>query len=300
MNASSLPLVSVAVVTYRQKAFILQCLESILAQGYPNLQIVVADDCSDDGSRETIAEFASRYPGRLTLLHAERNLGVTGNQARALSACSGKYISWMAGDDIMLPGKIKAQVQLMEADPQCAVCYHDLEAFDDESGAILYRSNELDKPREGKMATLARYGAFNPATSNMVRASCSPLFDARIPVASDWLYYTECLAGGGTLKRIPQVLGRYRRHPNNVTRSKDRAPPRELLIDHLASCAILTGRYPELAHDLTYRASRLLVGQRWEDEGSNYRRWLKASLAMRISPGVVAAFLASILLGIKR
>lgn len=300
MTSTSLPLVSVALITYNQCDFLDQCLESIVAQDYPALEIVVADDASTDGSAALIADYAKRYPDKIVLRIATRNRGVTANQEVALAACTGKYIAWMAGDDLMLPGKIAAQVALMEADENCAVCYHDLDVFDSVSGRSLTLFSQMDRPREGKMELLARFGSFNGATSNMVRSSTCAQMNTNIQTASDWIYYTECLAGGGTIRYIPNVLGRYRRHQANVTASTTQSQPRSLLIEHLQSCAILAGRYPHLVGALRYRQSRLLALQRWEDGGARYGAFLRASLATRFSLPIATALLAHRLFGIRR
>ena len=302
MTASAqAPLVSVAVVTYNQRDFLDQCLRSVVAQDYEPMEIVVADDGSTDGTDRLLAEYAARYPGKFVLLRAERNQGVTANHNLALSGCRGKYISWIAGDDLMLPGKIAAQVAYLERNPGCNICYHDVELFDDASGAILCRCSDFDRQRRGGFETLVRHGHFNTGISSMVRRSASPdRFHASIPVASDWLYYVECLADGGTIDPIPGVFARQRRHPNNVTASPDQSQPHAHLIDHLQSCAIIVGKWPRAARQVRYRESRLLLSQRWEGGGAHYRDYLKASLATRFSPLVFTALLANILFGVKR
>ena len=295
------PLVSVAVVTYNQRDFLDECLKSILAQDYAALQIVVADDASSDGTAELIASFAERHPGKFTIRIAERNGGVTVNQNAALAACTGTYISWMAGDDLMLPGKISEQVAYMERNPGCAICYHDLELFDSDSKAILGRMSDFDVQRSGGLATLVRYGHFHGAVSSMVRRSHSPTaIDPTIKVASDWLYYVECLAKGGTINPIPGVFGRYRRHANNVTATTDRSMPIALLQDHLQSCAIILARWPHTASDVRFRMAKLITMQRWQDGGAKYREYLNASLKIRFSVKVAAALLADLLLSVRR
>lgn len=294
------PLVSVALVTFRHRAFIEECLQAILHQDYPAIEIIVADDHSDDGSKEVIAAVAAANPGRLTVLESDRNLGILANHQRALDACTGKYIAWMAGDDLMKPGKIAAQVALMEADPICAVCYHDLNVVDVASGATLYRSSAVDRPREGGIETLARYGAFNLGTSNMVRASASVPFDPHVPYAFDWLYYTQCLAGGGTIRHIARVLGEYRRHRGNITHSKNKSPPRALFDDHVASCDILLAQHPQLGDAIAERKSKLFAQQRWDDGGGEYARWLLASLRQRFSSKIALALVANLLFAVKR
>src|SRR5690554_3312559 len=107
------PLVSIAIVTYNQKHFLKECIESCLAQDYQNTEIVVADDGSTDGTHELLKEFAEKHPGKFVLRISEINQGITKNHNVAQFACSGKYIAWMGGDDLMLPRKISKQVDYM-------------------------------------------------------------------------------------------------------------------------------------------------------------------------------------------
>ena len=297
---AELPLVSVALVTYNQRKFVGQCLESILAQDYPAMEIIVADDCSTDGTRELTQQYDRAHPGRLRLLLAEQNRGVTANHQAALDACHGKYISWFAGDDVMLPGKISAQVAFMEANPGCNICYHDVELFESYRDETIWRWSDVDRPRRGGVETLVRYGHFNTGISSMVRRSASPnAFDPSIPVASDWLYYVESLAAGGTIEPIPGVYARQRRHEHNVTRSAERSQPARLMKEHLQSCAIIMGRWPQLASHARYRMARLLVMQRWQDGGQHYRCYLSASLWTKFTWKALAALLAD-LVGVRR
>jgi len=295
------PLVSVAVVTYNHGDFLEHCLQSILAQDYPNFEIIVADDGSTDGTPDLLRRYEASYPGKVIPHISEINRGVTPNHNVALSGCRGKYIAWIGGDDLMLPGKLSEQVAFLEANPRCAICYHDVEVFDSASGETLYRASEVDPQIAGNFITLVRKGNFHRASSSMVRRSSSPKgFNPSIPVASDWLYFVECLADGGTIDPIPGVFGRYRRHANNVTHSSDSVSPAELMSEHLQSCAIIVGKWPAVTRHARYRMSRLLVLQRWQDGGAHYRAYLKASLGMHFSLQVAAAYLADLLFGIRR
>ncbi|MBN2350556.1 MAG: glycosyltransferase [Bacteroidales bacterium] len=246
--------VSVAIITYNQKEFIQECIESVLNQDYPNIEIVVADDGSSDGTQGIVKEYASKYPDKFVCKLSENNKGITKNSNLAHFACTGKYIAWMGGDDIMLPGKIKKQVEHMENHPECSVCYHNLEVFDSDTGDLMFYSNDLNRHFEGKMRIPARYGTFNGACSTMVRRADTPPggFDERILIASDWLYWVETLANGAEIQYIDEVLARYRRHKNSVTnRNID-----ENFTDHFLSSLIMLNKYPQLRKDVYYRMSR--------------------------------------------
>src|SRR5262245_60854912 len=103
MALQDYPLVSVGIVTYQHEKFIDECLQSILTQDYPNMEIIIADDGSKDRTPEIVREYANKYPGKFVLRLSEKNRGITANSNEAHFACSGKYIAWMAGDDLLLP-----------------------------------------------------------------------------------------------------------------------------------------------------------------------------------------------------
>jgi len=255
------PLVSVAIITYNQKRYLKECIESVLAQDYENIEIVVADDCSTDGTQEMLKEYAKKYPNKFVLKLSNKHQGITKNSNLAHFACSGKYIAWMGGDDLMLSGKIRKQVEYMEKNPECTICYHNLEVFQSETNEILHYFNEKNK-YNGDMKTAIRYGTFNGACSNMVRASKAPKngFNEILPVASDWLYWIETLHNGGTIDYIDEVLGKYRRHANNVTKQENFITQNEL--DHLISCQIIMAKFPQYFSDVMFIYSKRLLGLR--------------------------------------
>jgi len=257
------PLVSVAVVTYNQINFINECLDSILGQDYPNIEIVVADDFSTDGTREILTEYQSKNPEIFILKFAESNQGITANHNLAHYACSGKYIAWIGGDDVMLAGKLSRQVAFMEAHPDCNISYHQLQIYDSDIGKVAGLFNKRYNTHEGEVRKLIKYGSFNGAVSSMVRAESAPKsgFNTTIPIASDWLYYIECLINGGQIRYLDDVLGTYRRHSKNST-NEDNPRFKQNLIDHLNTCSIIVAKYPEHSVIALARYMRILRDNR--------------------------------------
>ena len=297
-----LPLVSVAVVTYNQVNFLRECIESILMQDYPNIEIVVADDGSIDGTVDLLKEYESSGRGRFKLLLSPTNKGITNNQNLALSGCTGKYIAWIAGDDLMLPSKISKQVEFLDNNPDYSICYHDLEIFDSNSGRRLRLKSSIDKPMQGDIKVLIKYGAINGASSSMVRATSQPLdgFSKRIPVASDWLYWVECLMNGEKIGYIDEVLGKYRRHDNNVTSGSIRNPKPQEILDHLVSCEIIIIKKPEYYKEIKNLQARHLKSLRWLDSGNKYNTYLRASLSYKLNFKVLFALIANSLFNYKK
>ena len=107
------PLVSVAIITYNQKIFLEECIESILLQTYKNIEIIIADDGSSDGTHQLAQNFQENYPDiKFKLALSKLNFGITNNSNLAFENCSGKYIAWMGGDDLMHPKKLKLKFGL--------------------------------------------------------------------------------------------------------------------------------------------------------------------------------------------
>lgn len=103
------PLVSVVVASYKTSATILETLESVKAQTYENLELIVTDDHSTDNTvgivRQWMAENGSRFV-RCELVESETNTGVSANFNRGVKAAKGQWIKTFASDDILLPNAI--------------------------------------------------------------------------------------------------------------------------------------------------------------------------------------------------
>ena len=122
------PLASIVVITYNQEHSLPVTLDSLLAQktDFP-FEIVVGDDCSKDGTREVMADYARRFPDVIRPIYNERNLGILGNYVSTLRQCRGKYRAACAGDDFWDdPEKLQLQVDIMEKDPEIGVVYTDI------------------------------------------------------------------------------------------------------------------------------------------------------------------------------
>jgi len=122
------PLASIVVITYNQEQSLPVTLDSLLAQkaSFP-FEIVVGDDCSKDGTRDVLADYARRFPEVIRPIYNEKNLGILGNYVSTLRQCRGKYISGCAGDDSWSdPEKLQLEVDIMENDPEIGLVYTDV------------------------------------------------------------------------------------------------------------------------------------------------------------------------------
>lgn len=221
----SRPLVSVLLPAYNQADFVADAIRSAATQDYPNLQVVVRDDGSSDDTADIILKMAREFPDRVEpLVRDGGRVGVTESCNRILSRCRGEYVAFHAGDDLWLPGKVSRQVEWLESDKRRVLCGHDVEMFDSDTGERLCLWSEIQRPPSGSDASLlVKHGHPWHPLGNMVRASVIPArgYDARIPLASDWKFFVDCVAKGGAFGHVPGVYARYRSWPGNLSKRRD-------------------------------------------------------------------------------
>ena len=115
--------ISVAVITYNQEDTISQALDSILMQkGDFDLEVVVGEDCSTDGTWDICQSYAERYPNVVRLLPKTHNQGIMTNFARVVKSCTGDYVAILAGDDYWCDEqKLWKQLCYMQDHPEFGV-----------------------------------------------------------------------------------------------------------------------------------------------------------------------------------
>jgi glycosyltransferase involved in cell wall biosynthesis len=101
-RSDDFPMVSVVLPTYNGEDTLERCLDSIMAQDYPNFEVLISDDCSADSSASIAADFARRYPNVSFTANAER-LGVWRNPCSGAMRAHGRYIHFAEQDDVLLP-----------------------------------------------------------------------------------------------------------------------------------------------------------------------------------------------------
>jgi glycosyltransferase involved in cell wall biosynthesis len=218
------PLVSVAMPAYNMRPYVEHALRSVLQQNYPNLEIIVSDDCSTDGTREWLVEFAAREP-RVKLLLPSQNLGCAPNANLCLRACAGRYVALFSADDLMLPGKITHQVEALERPENAGFvgCVTATECFDSDSGSTLRLIDPVRLLGRNRLE-LADYlkhggGPAHPCTW-LVRRNVIPEhgFDERFRLAPDMILCCE-IAAQGPLLALDAVFTRYRIRREGLSRN---------------------------------------------------------------------------------
>lgn len=141
MEHKNQPLVSVAVVTYNSSNTVVETLDSIYNQTYPNLELIISDDCSPDNTVEICRDWIESHKDRFVrteLLTVEKNTGVSANMNRAEAACKGEWVKGIAGDDVFLPVCIETYVDFVLNHLEAVCVFANVEVFGGDERARQY------------------------------------------------------------------------------------------------------------------------------------------------------------------
>jgi glycosyltransferase involved in cell wall biosynthesis len=115
--------VSVYITSFNQKRYLIEAIDSVLAQTFQPYQLIIVDDCSQDGSQEVISSYANCYPDLITPIYHSFNQGVSKSRIDALCKVTGDFVTFLDGDDRYLPKKIEEEVRLLQANPNIQIAY---------------------------------------------------------------------------------------------------------------------------------------------------------------------------------
>ncbi|UOR07289.1 glycosyltransferase family 2 protein [Hymenobacter aerilatus] len=135
-QADGVPLVSIVALCYNHAPFLAEALDSILAQTYPRLEVILVDDASTDTSRAVLARYAQANPNWQTLF-LPQNVGNCAAFNAAFRQTQGEFVIDFATDDVLLPTRIAQQVAAFQALPdEYGVVYTDAELIDEASQPV--------------------------------------------------------------------------------------------------------------------------------------------------------------------
>ena len=229
------PKVSVVVITYNHAQFIAQALDSVLNQKASfDLEIVVGDDFSTDGTREILTSYADRYPERIRLLlHPHRlgphKLGLEGknNFMATYRACRGEYVALLEGDDYWTDEcKLEKQVRFLETHPRCSLCSHSVAveysgARGEHWGAVIGESSERIYSIEDFLHLEAQVST----PSMLFRRRSLRKLPAWFQDEVNGDYALQVLlAAEGNVGVLPHCMAAHRKHERGLSRLYDTDP----------------------------------------------------------------------------
>lgn len=208
-------MITVCMATYNGEKYIKQQLASILGQLSSKDEVIIVDDCSQDGTLFTINAFND---DRIKIISNSVNIGPIKSFEKALKSSQGDYIFLADQDDVWLSNKVSTVLHCFKHD-KADLVVHDATVVDNNLKPISPSWNTYNHNRFGKswFSTLTKnpFTGANMAFSRRVLEACVP-FPKKIPM-HDWWIGGVCQQSGFKISLVNHSLMMYRRHGSNVT-----------------------------------------------------------------------------------
>jgi glycosyltransferase involved in cell wall biosynthesis len=208
-SAVPFPLVSAVIPVYNGERYLGEAIQSVLSQDYPNLELVVIDDGSSDGSAQIAQSFAG-VAGHALKYHYQDNAGLSAAQNAGVEQASGEFIAFLDCDDLWSPGKISLQMSAFSKQPGLDMVFGYVEQF--LSPELAHRApGEAPKiadvmPGYSTGTMLARREIFTKAG----------LFSSEFRLGEFVDWYARATDAGATSVMLTPVLLRRRIHKHNM------------------------------------------------------------------------------------
>lgn len=229
-----MPLVSICIPTYNGASYLEACLDSALAQTFPDFEVLIVDDQSTDQSYQIAQAYATRDP-RIRVVRNKHNLGLVGNWNQCILLAQGEWVKFLFQDDILEPNCIERMFAVCGPNTSMVVCKRNI-IFEDDSKELketflrYIQRYDMDKIFPGEMAISSekvckavldnlgenfvgeptavllhrsvfnRFGFFNPYLISI----CDLEYWIRVGTHTGLIY-------------VPEVLAHFRRHRKGAT-----------------------------------------------------------------------------------
>ena len=207
-------LVSIITPAYRAAGVIDETIRSVIAQSYPDWEMLIADDCSPDDTREVIRRWERTDP-RIRLVELPKNGGPAEARNAAIQHAQGRWLAFLDSDDLWLPKKLERQL-----------------AFHRANGAKLsftaFRRISADGSETGRLIEVPNCLAYKDLLANTAIATSTVIIDAastgtirmKKTYYDDFACWLEVLRSGGRARGLNEDLMRYRVMSASVSRNK--------------------------------------------------------------------------------
>jgi glycosyltransferase involved in cell wall biosynthesis len=259
-------LVSAVMTSYNHDKYIAESIESVLNQTFPDLELIITDDCSTDQSQKIITNYQQHDP-RIKATFHKQNMGITQTLNDCLDQVHGKYVCFLDSDDIWVEDKLEKQLALLMLDDSKLVWSEGdiIDSKGEKTGQLFTRflsappskNGDLFEPLLGEQFILLQTLIFRSEYIRNLR------FDFDLKYVNDHRFLVD-LAVNHEFLFMPEHLAKYRVHGNNITFQKEQ----EWAKDKIRIRKYFLDRYadrisPKAKADIIYqigRASRVGTG----------------------------------------
>ncbi len=205
-------LVSIITPSFNQARYLEQTIRSVLEQDYPNIEYLVIDGASQDGS----VDIVRKYENKLAYWISERDSGQAEAINKGLARAKGEIVAWLNSDDYYLPDAIVSAVKVFESNPDVVLVYGDMLAVDENGKTI-----NIMKYGQLSLADLLCFQIIGQPSVFFRRNALEKtgLLDATFHFLLDHHLWIR-IAQHGKLLHVPQVWSAARYHAEAKNRAK--------------------------------------------------------------------------------
>lgn len=206
----SKPLISVIIPVFNGEDYLVETLESVLAQTYRPIEILIIDDGSTDQTAKISEEYRVRHP--CIKYFFQENQGLAASRNQGISLAKAAFIAFVDADDIWLKDKLSSQIEILDQNPEAEMVSGKVRQFispeipECEHGKYHFHKNDVQTNMMGaallKRVAFEKYGYFNPQFS--------------IGQDMDWVLRT--MEQGLKIVPLPKLVYYRRLHPKNLGR----------------------------------------------------------------------------------
>ncbi len=219
--------ITVIMPTHNNAPYLAEAVESAASQGVPGLKIIIVDDGSTDDTPRVAAELVKKHgPATVHYLRKEQG-GVAAARNSARAFCDGKYVAFLDGDDVWLPGSLRVRIDFLEKTPEAGLVCADAETFNERGiiDASFFESRKRFRSfAEAGFKILDIFNhivrvCFVLTSTVVVRRECLDAvgwFDESLKVGEDKEMYFR-IARKFRIMGLPEKVVRRRIHGHNLT-----------------------------------------------------------------------------------
>jgi glycosyltransferase involved in cell wall biosynthesis len=209
-----MPEVSVIIPAYNSARYLRDAVDSVLAQTFKDLEVLVIDDGSTDDTESVMRRYGS--PVRYI---PQQNGGVSAARNRGIGESLGTYVAFLDADDVWYRDKLERQMAALKKQARCRACCSAFTVVDSELEPIgVTRSQQREPTLEGLLTCGNLVGTPSTVVSERSLFENAGRFDTTLSQCADWDMWIR-LAAETDFLYIDRPLAAYRQHPANMSRN---------------------------------------------------------------------------------
>lgn len=207
-------LVSIITPTYNSEKFISETIQSIQAQTHTNWELLITDDCSNDGTLRIINGFKGK-DSRIKLYQLNKNSGAGKARNNSIKNASGRFIAFCDSDDIWLPNKLELQIGYL-VNQNAGFTYSSYFTRDEDRKII----GEVTAPKQISYSKILKNNYIGCLTAIYDTNVLGKIFMSDIRKRQDWVMWIHIIERLGPVQGIPEPLATYTIRKKSISSNK--------------------------------------------------------------------------------